>query len=293
MGRSVAGLGNLDGDAYADVIVGAYEPRINGTTNNGPGYVRIYYGPDGSRSETIALPPVIQVNAFWGVSVYGAGDVTGDGVPDAIAGAFGFNVDVDPVKPGAEQDVGYAAVISGASINAGTPAVHHQWTGEAENDQFGRYVAAAPDIDNDQVAELLVGAHLAENPNCSGIFKDHGYVAVLSGSSGSEIDKVYGNCFAGHFGNSLNGFADVDNDGFGDFIAGASFTDYARIISGKDGSTIKALTPPAPSVPGIFFGHTVRAIGSITGDSRPELVVGAPFDDVNGADSGSVWVYAF
>ena len=85
-GWSVAGAGNVNGDAFADVIVGASD-HDNGTlTNAGAAYV--FYGSGSGLATTpAAVLECDQANAYFGNSVSGAGDVNGDGYADVIVGA--------------------------------------------------------------------------------------------------------------------------------------------------------------------------------------------------------------
>jgi len=81
-GQSVAGAGDLDGDGYADLAVGA-----NWDDDAGPnaGTVRAFSGRDGSELFTLTGPAP---GAELGFAVAGAGDVNADGTPDLVAGAW-------------------------------------------------------------------------------------------------------------------------------------------------------------------------------------------------------------
>lgn len=81
-GHSVAGAGDIDGDGYDDLLVGA--------PSSGPvSYVQVYSGADGSIIETLFGAPQGPFNSagHFGRSVSGIGDVSGDGFPDFIVGA--------------------------------------------------------------------------------------------------------------------------------------------------------------------------------------------------------------
>jgi hypothetical protein len=86
MGWSVAGAGDVNGDGYSDVIVGAHG-YDNGQTNEGSAFV--YHGSASGISTTAAaVLESNQANALMGYSVAGAGDVNGDGYSDVIVGAY-------------------------------------------------------------------------------------------------------------------------------------------------------------------------------------------------------------
>jgi hypothetical protein len=76
----------VNGDGYADVIVGApyYD---NGETDEGRAYV--YHGSSSGLSATANWTAESnQASAYFGYSVSTAGDVNGDGYADVIVGAF-------------------------------------------------------------------------------------------------------------------------------------------------------------------------------------------------------------
>ncbi|MEO0083252.1 MAG: T9SS type A sorting domain-containing protein [candidate division WOR-3 bacterium] len=85
------GSGDVNGDGYSDLIVGAYLARVNGG-HIGPGRVYIYFG--GPNFNTI--PDVILNGGHcndlegFGSTVAGGGDVNGDGISDVIVGAGNF-----------------------------------------------------------------------------------------------------------------------------------------------------------------------------------------------------------
>ncbi|HEY6572692.1 MAG TPA: integrin alpha, partial [Candidatus Eisenbacteria bacterium] len=84
-GCSVASAGDVNGDTYADVIVGAYQ---SGTAANPSGRAYIYFGgPRADDRADVVLSGEAAGDAF-GVSVSGAGDVNHDGFADVIVGAY-------------------------------------------------------------------------------------------------------------------------------------------------------------------------------------------------------------
>ena len=89
MGFSVAGAGDVNGDGYSDVIVGAHYID-NGEADEGRAYV--YHGAaTGINTTAAAFVESNQTNANLGFSVASAGDVNGDGYSDVIVGAYYFD----------------------------------------------------------------------------------------------------------------------------------------------------------------------------------------------------------
>ena len=79
----MSGAGDVDGDGFADLIVGATGDDNNG---DGSGSARVFSGADGSVLYTFSGD--LRIDSF-GASVSGVGDVNGDGLADFIVGARG------------------------------------------------------------------------------------------------------------------------------------------------------------------------------------------------------------
>ncbi|HEU4436150.1 MAG TPA: integrin alpha, partial [candidate division Zixibacteria bacterium] len=159
LGFDVAGVGDVNGDGYADFLIGAYAANPGGVGNAGSAY--LYSGADGS---LLFQKDGEAANDFLGNSVAGVGDVNRDGTPDFIIGA-------SEAEPGGLFNAGSAYVYSGAD-----GSLLLKLNGAAANDQLGISVDGAGDLNGDGRTEIIVGAWRAD----PGGIMDAGSAFVLS-----------------------------------------------------------------------------------------------------------------
>ncbi|MFN0244075.1 MAG: hypothetical protein ACKVWV_14385 [Planctomycetota bacterium] len=217
------------------------------------------------------------VGAGLGFAVAGIGDVSGDGVPDFIAGAPGDFVN--------GSQPGKALVYSGFN-----GALLYSVTGQTATDGFGLCVARLGDIDGDGRPDFIVGAPYSD---VSGL--DAGSAYVFSGATGTLVHAVHGSAPGDAFGWSVTGLS-FDPGSTPDFAVGAPLADAPLHDSGR--ATV-------------YSGATGLALGSYTSGSALDqlgyamtcvhyaphaadlLIVSAPFANSNGVRSGSVNVRGF
>ncbi|MFT7617250.1 MAG: hypothetical protein ACI97A_000884 [Planctomycetota bacterium] len=271
-GSSVSGAGDVNGDGFDDVIVGAFHD-----SNNGPdsGNARIFSGFDGS-----ILYSFDGDNATdrLGSTVSGAGDVNGDGFDDVIVGISGDD------NNGSSS--GSARVFSGID-----GSILYTFNGDSFGDQLGYSVSGAGDVNGDGFDDVIAGA-IGEDNNGT----DSGIARVFSGFDGSVLYTFDGDNTGDVMGRSVSGAGDVNDDGFDDVVAGAAWDDNngansgsARVFSGFDGSILYTLNGDSANDE---FGYSVGGAGDVNGDGFDDVIAGAPFDDNNGTDSGSVRIFS-
>lgn len=268
-GYSVALIEDLNGDSKDELLCGAIQDTVR------PGTVYIRSGADGTAINSVTGE---FAGEDFATSVEEIGDVNDDGISDFIVGTVGGNA--------------HGALTGRATIFSGADRSElFNFDGENGNDRFGTSVSGAGDVNADGTPDVIVGA-IFEDTNGS----NAGAAYVYSGSNGSLLYTFYGDSANDNFGYSVSGAGDIDKDGYADLIVGAHFDDNsasdagsARIFSGRDGSAIVTINGQGA---GDRFGFSVSGLGDVTNDGYPEIMVGAPEEDLNGK-RGVVRVYSF
>jgi FG-GAP repeat/Dockerin type I domain len=248
-GRSVSG-GDITGDGLGDVVVGA--SHYNGTAGIQSGKAYVYQGLSEAR-----FCNLIAENAGdqYGCSVAGGMDANNDGYDDLVIGAMWHD--------GTYQNTGKVYLISGQ-----TGDTIFTFGSDAANNRLGVSVDFAGDVNNDDYADVVVGA--------PGYFLSRGYVNLYSGIDGTLIENFFGVDAQNHFGESVSGAGDVNKDGYDDIIVGASGylnnIGQANIYSGFNSDLLHSFMGGAE---GDYFGGSVSGAGDVNNDGYADVIVGA------------------
>ncbi|MCB9914055.1 MAG: FG-GAP repeat protein [Planctomycetes bacterium] len=257
-GFALTGLGDLNGDGYPELAVGAYK---DDNVDHNVGMLRIFSGADG----TLLHQKDGETNGDrMGVSVAGIADLDGDGVRDYMTGLY-------------KDD---NLIFNGGSVRVYSGATHAQlyvFDGVSLNSGYGWSASAAGDVNGDGVEDIVCGAPYDEQ---AGVLS--GMAQVWSGSDGALLYTWHGDAANDQLGHVVDGAGDVNADGYADVVVGAiqstyygAYTGggYARVYSGLDGSVLLELHG---ATSGDQLGYSVRGVGDVTGDGHDDLLVGAP-----------------
>lgn len=314
-GVVVSTAGDVNGDTYDDIIVGAYYYPADST-----GAAFLWFGDDGGLGDT-GTPAnadwkVISSQSGSGLNVVGtAGDVNGDTYDDIIVGA--------PDYDNGQDGEGLVMVWHGSSSGPGGDETENgaDWIaeGEAAGRRFGDSIGALGDVNNDGYDDIIIGSFrfpeadydggdaLAFYGSENGLGDD----AVPGDANWSVIDPIGGDALT--FSVQKNPGADVNGDGYDDAIIGINGYD---VISGTvlisetlggagavavwygsemgllgDGTVGSANWLAEGSIAGGYMGRAVDQAGDVNGNGLIDVAAGAPYTKITLNTQGAAYAY--
>ena len=258
LGNAVAAAGDVNGDGFDDVIVGAW----GGDDYQGQAF--IYFGNDTYENNPDVSLEYSTVINYFGYSVSGIGDYNNDGFDDVAVGDFGMSYS------------GAARIYFGGEPmdNVADLTIY----GESN---FSRSLSPAGDFNDDGYDDWIAGDES---------FDDKGGVYLFLGGDDAddEYDLVFnGEEIGGNFGWSLSGGEDINGDGITDIVVGAngseSFIGKTYIFLGGQELDNTPDEIYEGELAGDNFGYALSCGGDINNDGKSDIVVGANLHKNNGA----------
>lgn len=322
IGTSVASAGDLNGDGFGDIIIGAASADPSGDVNAGAAYV--IYGQSVFASATLAVADLDGANGVTmngidpadlaGTAVGGGGDFNGDGLDDFLIGApvansgegetyiiFGNNTFGLPITGDLSAITGTGGLLAGVRLGGGaapsSSGKSADFIGDINADGFDDVIFGAPDTNANS---------LGSSGSAYVVFGSNSFAGTailpgsLDGTNGFRIDGVVPFDDTGF---SVASAGDFNADGIADMIIGApgSATGKAYVVFGKSTAyaSVLDLTTLAAAdgfvITGLnafdLFGESVASAGDVNGDGYDDIIVGArAATTAGGSGSGESYV---
>ena len=278
-GCSVSCAGDVNGDGYVDLIIGAYEDSTDGERF---GRAFIYYGGPDMDSTADIIFSGAGVSDALGRSVSGVGDVNNDGYDDVIVGA---NCMVHW-----NNEWGYANIYFGGPNMDNTPDVHLH--GTMPNDYFGYSVSGAGDVNKDGYDDVVVGAYGNDSAG-----ENAGSAYIYYG--GAQMDNIselnlFGSAAGDDLGYSVSDAGDVNKDGYDDVMVGVTHNGgggRAYIFYGRPSMNSTPDVVLTGALSSQSFGFSVSGAGDVNNDSYDDVIVGDKFDGAGGLHAGAAYLF--
>ena len=316
-GASVSGLEDINRDGHLDFLIGASGASPGGRKNAGRSYV-VFGGPEIGKSGLLTLSSLNGANGFKlngntagsvsGATVTRAGDINQDGYPDLLIGAWFFagNMGQTYVVFGGSK-VGNNGIIELAGLN-GTDGFYIQ--GEAAGDVSGYALSKAGDINQDGIADFLIGAY-QKGGNTGRTYVVYGGLqigekGVMSLSDMQSNLKLLSESSGDENGCSVSDLSDINGDDQDDLLIGAlgagagtgrtyvvfgskglsnGGTFYLSTLNGSNGFKLDGEATGGTS------GDAVKNAGDVNGDGYNDILIGATdFSSGGHSKNGRVYV---
>ncbi len=310
-GRSIANIGDLNGDDVLDIAVGAYYDDAGGF-NKGAIHVMLM-NSNGTVSSTIEINdltekgPVLDNNDNFGRSIANIGDLNGDGVLDIAVGAYYDDAD------GFNKGAIHVMLMNSNGTVSSTIEINDLTEHGPELislDYFGYSIANIGDLNKDGTLDIAVGA---PGDDAGGDYRGAIHVMLMnSNGTVSRTIEINDGTANGpelinddYFGRSIANIGDLNKDGTLDIAVGAPGDDAGGsnrgaihvMLMNSDGTVSRTIeinnnTANGPELnnDNNLFGSSIANIGDLNGNGVDDIVVGAFNDNTGGSNRGAIHV---
>lgn len=257
-GFSVSGAGDVNGDGFDDIIIGA---PYNDAAGTDAGAAYIYFGDAVVNTVADVTLTGEAAGDNFGISVSSSGDINDDGYYDVIIGASGFS-----------GNKGRAYIfLGGISMDNSADVI---LTGEFSGNLFGNSVSAAGNVNGDSYSDVVVGAKSYSSST------GRAYLFYGGAAMNNSADIILnGESSLDNFGTSVSSAEDFNGDGYDDIIIGAPGNSGSKgkayiFTSGINMDNIADITMSGEGTNN-FFGCSVNSAGDINSDGFSDVIAGA------------------
>ncbi len=283
-GIAVAAAGDLDGDGFGDLLIGA--PDVRSTSGNGR--VFVLYGAATLPPTDVFTNPATRDrwravdgvgNGLFGAAVAGAGDVNHDGFADFVVGAPALLI------PG--RGTGAAYLSLGKTRASASPELDTferiELVAPDQPGSFGSVVVGVGDTDGDGFGDVAVGdPDFNAGAGRVALFRGCRTPGTCAGGPAPAIETLPNVSTVTHlrFGASVASAGDFDGNGLADLVVGSpGGPGVVEVYRGRPAAALfPALNLQALDDAPVGFGTAVAG-GDFDGDGLGDVAVASRASD--------------